>query len=178
VEGELSANDKAETSWNELHARFRAPLLAYFRNRIGDASEAEDLVQDVFSRLARQNEFSPTNVQAYIFVTAANLLKDRARNRAVRSASAHTSIDDSATKCLQELTEDRDPERVLAGKDTLREFLEGLEALNERTRDIFILARVEHMSQRDIARIFGISVSAVEKHIMKALGILGARLSR
>jgi RNA polymerase sigma-70 factor (ECF subfamily) len=106
------------------------------------------------------------------------LLKDRARLRQTHQAGAHASLDDPNAKSLQALSEDRHPERVLAGKDTLREFLEGLAALNERTRDIFILARIERMSQRDIAKLFGITVSAVEKHIMKALDHLGARLSR
>jgi RNA polymerase sigma factor (sigma-70 family) len=111
-------------------------------------------------------------------VTAANLLKDRARLRQTRQTNAHASLDDPKAKSLQSLAEERDPERVLIGKDTLREFLKGLETLGERTRDIFILARIEHMHQRDIAKLFGISVSAVEKHIVKALGHLGARLSR
>ena len=53
-----------------------------------------------------------------------------------------------------------------------------MEGLSERTRDIFILARIEHMHQRDIAKLFGISVSAVEKHVMKALSQIGKRLVR
>ena len=42
-------------------------------------------------------------------------------------------------------------------------------ALPERTRDVFMLHRFEQMSYPEIARAFGISVSAVEKHIIKAL---------
>jgi RNA polymerase sigma factor (sigma-70 family) len=164
--------------WTELDARFRAALFAYFMRRVRDRSEAEDLTQEVFVRLARQSE-QPEAVQAYIFVTAANLLKDRARQRLTHRAQAHRSLDDIAADANSSpgLVEDRDPERVLAGKDTLREFVGALEALGERTRDIFILSRIEHMHQRDIAKLFGISVSAVEKHVMKALNHLGARLA-
>lgn len=171
-------NEHQNASWGELNARFRAPLLSYFRKRVGELAEAEDLTQEVFIRLSRHTDVTPKSLQAYVFVTAANLLKDRARTKAVQMASAHASFDDPNAKSLQGLAEDRHPERVLVGKDTLREFLKGLEALNERTRDIFILARIEHMSQRDIAKLFGISVSAVEKHIVRALEHLGARLSR
>lgn len=174
----MTTDQHKEPIWTELDSRFRGPLLAYFRRRVADTSEAEDLTQEVFVRLARQADFPHSNAQAYVFVTAANLLKDRARLRQTHQAGAHASLDDPNAKSLQALAEDRHPERVLAGKDTLREFLEGLAALNERTRDIFILARIEHMSQRDIAKLFGITVSAVEKHIMKALDHLGARLSR
>jgi RNA polymerase sigma factor (sigma-70 family) len=161
--------------WNELDTRFRGPLLAYFLRRVRDRSEAEDLTQEVFVRLARQSE-PPESVQAYVFVTAANLLKDRAR---LQSTQAHRSLDDIVTEASSApgLVEDRNPERVLAGKETLREFVSALEALSERTRDIFILSRIEHMHQCDIAKLFGISVSAVEKHVMKALNHLGARLA-
>ena len=34
-----------------LNARYRGPLLAYFRRRVGSVSEAQDLTQDVFERL-------------------------------------------------------------------------------------------------------------------------------
>lgn len=164
--------------WNELDSRFRAPLLAYFLRRVHDRSEAEDLTQEVFARLARQSE-QPEAVQAYVFVTAANLLKDRARVQITHRTRAHRSLDDVVVDANSAvgLVEGRDPERVLAGKDTLREFVSALEALSERTRDIFILSRIEHMQQRDIAKLFGISVSAVEKHVMKALNHLGARLA-
>jgi RNA polymerase sigma factor (sigma-70 family) len=171
---------KAEAQhWLDLDSRFRGALFSYFLRRVGDRSDAEDLTQEVFARLSRQNH-QPEAMQAYLFVTAANLLKDRARARATRFASAHQDLDAASPNLdsPRNLIEDRDPERVLVAKDTLREFVAGLEALGERTRDIFVLARIEHMHQRDIAKLFGISVSAVEKHIMKALSHLGARLSR
>lgn len=165
------------TLWGELDSRFRAPLLAFFGRRVGDPGEAEDLTQEVFIRLARNADVPHTNLQAYVFVTAANLLRDRARSRFSHRASFHASLDDPNAKSLQGLAEERDPERVLAAKDTLRQFINGLEGLGERTRDIFVLARIEHMSQRDIAKLFGISVSAVEKQIVKALNHLSARLA-
>jgi RNA polymerase sigma-70 factor (ECF subfamily) len=163
---------------SELDRRFRAPLLAYFMRKVRDRSEAEDLTQEVFLRLSRQSE-PPQAVQAYVFVTAANLLKDRARVRITHRVAAHDSLDDlhSEASAVPGLVEDRNPERVLVGKDTLREFISVLETLSERTRDIFILARIERMSQRDIAKLFGISVSAVEKHLAKALIQLGVRFS-
>jgi len=38
-----------------------------------------------------------------------------------------------------------------------------LQELGERTRDVFMLDRLEHMKHAEIATLFGISVSAVEK---------------
>jgi RNA polymerase sigma factor (sigma-70 family) len=168
-----------EQRWVELDGQFRSPLLAYFLRRVRDRAEAEDLTQEVFARLSRQNH-QPEAVQSYLFVTAANLLKDRARFRQTHRTEAHRSLNAASPHATtpRALVEDRDPERVLSGKDTLKEFVAGLEALSERTRTIFVLARIEHMHHGDIAKLFGISVSAVEKHVMKALSQLGARLAR
>ena len=46
--------------------------------------------------------------------------------------------------------------------------LRALDELGERTRDIFMMYRLEKMKHRDIAALYGITVSAVEKHIAKA----------
>ena len=71
--------------------------------------------------------------------------------------------------------EDRGPERVLQGYESLSEVLSTLNELSERTRDIFILFRLENMKQRDIALAFGITVKAVEKHVLKAVTHLARR---
>jgi RNA polymerase sigma factor (sigma-70 family) len=166
--------------WRELDSRFRGPLFAFFVRRVQDKFEAEDLTQEVFARLMRQaQQPEGANVQAYVFVTAANLIKDRNRQQVRRKTFAHWDIVQAEESASSEpnLIEDRNPERVLLGKETLQEFLRALEGLNERTRDIFVLSRIERMHQGDIAKLFGISVSAVEKHVMKALSQIGKRLA-
>jgi RNA polymerase sigma-70 factor (ECF subfamily) len=50
-----------------------------------------------------------------------------------------------------------------------------LEELDERTRDAFILHRLEGMKHAEIARLLGVSVSSVEKYIIKALARLMMR---
>ena len=54
--------------------------------------------------------------------------------------------------------------------------MEAIDALPARTRDVFVLHRFEEMSGTRIAVALGLSVSAVEKHIMRALQNLHARL--
>jgi len=164
--------------WQELDRRFRAPLTAYFIRRVYDRSEAEDLTQEVFIRLTRHPD-KPLGdgADAYVFMIASNLLKDRGRYQASRRTHAHRSlseIEENVTTPLN-LIEDRTPERVYSGRETLVEVLGALRELNDRTREIFILSRLENMHQRDIAALHGISVSAVEKHVMRAINHLAAR---
>lgn len=175
----LSAKTREESAfWSELVARYRAPLYAYFFRRVKNTTEAEDLTQEAFSRLARHpDKPHDSGVQGYIFTIAANLLTDRVRTRTSKKANDHRSLDDGDVKYIfsAQLTEDRNPERVLLAREALKDVMAALGELSERTRDIFIMSRLENMRQREIADIYGISVSAVEKHVMKALAHIGAR---
>jgi RNA polymerase sigma factor (sigma-70 family) len=57
---------------------------------------------------------------------------------------------------------------VLAARERLQKVLAGLESLGPRTREIFLLHRLDGLKYREIAAQLGITVSAVEKHIAKA----------
>jgi RNA polymerase sigma-70 factor (ECF subfamily) len=63
-------------------------------------------------------------------------------------------------------------DEVFAARARLRRVQEGLDQLPDRTRQIFILYRLEDMKCREIADRIGISESAVEKHIAKAMYFL------
>jgi len=76
------------------------------------------------------------------------------------------------------LADDISSERILEARDELRRVEAALEEMGDRTRSIFILFRIERMSQSEIARIFRISVSAVEKHVAKATVRLVRELQR
>lgn len=165
-----------DASCELLNERFRAPLLAYFFKRVRDRVEAEDLAQDALVRLAlHPDKNNGATIHAYVFTIAANLLRDRARSRLSKSATSHRVLSEVLVNSAPNLVEERTPERVVMAREALRDVVEALGELSERTRDIFVLARLERMPQRDIAALHGITVSAVEKHVVKALAHLGAR---
>jgi len=57
----------------------------------------------------------------------------------------------------------------------LVEVLNCLDELGVRTKSIFILFRLEGMKQKDIAELYGIGLSTVEKHVMMAVMHLARR---
>lgn len=156
-----------------LDARFRGPLMSFFLRRVRDRGEAEDLTQDVFARLLSAVERGDIdNSEAFVFRVAANLLHDRGRRQARRgqrlSLDAEGLQEDGMAGSGVQFVEERDPERVLLGNDNLRRVLAALDELGQRTRDIYILFRLEQVKQREIAALYGISASTVEKEIMRA----------
>lgn len=160
----------------QLNRRFRLPLLAYFGRRVSSPAEAEDLTQDVFERLLRLMETQPIlNAEAVVFRVALNLLRDRARKAHCHGTEVSIPAE-AVAEFADALTVDLSPERVVVGERTLEDVLAALDELGERTRAMFYLYRFENLKVREIADMYGISTSGVEKHIGKALLHLTRRL--
>ncbi|MHB8814544.1 MAG: RNA polymerase sigma factor [Steroidobacteraceae bacterium] len=162
---------------DDLAARFSAPLLSYFLRRVRNRAQAEDLVQDALLRVIRASEYEVIEQpESYVFTVAANLLKD-SRRHAVRHPSVESAVveDDSGAAVEQALVDERSPERVLDGETSLAQVLQALSELSELTRNVFVLFRLEHMKQKDIAALYGIAQSTVEKHVMRAVLHLARR---
>lgn len=143
-------------------------LTRYFRGRVSNDSEIDDMVQDVFVRIVARNSNEPVeHLGAYVMRTASSVLADRLRWRRSRHADSHVSFDPD-----QHSDEDFDPERVLRGKEDLHGAIAALLSLPERTRTVFVLRRLEGYKHSEIAAHLGISVSAVEKHMVRAISHL------
>ena len=155
----------------QFHREYRPALMAFFLRRVHNPADAEDLTQEVFIRIAAQADQSMRSADAYIFQTAANLIRDRSRRQRVREdyAAGMRVVEGAGVETL-------DPYRVAAGREALASLNAGIDELPERTRQIFLLFRFDNLSQRTIAEGFGISVSAVEKHIYRAMACLMSKV--
>jgi RNA polymerase sigma factor (sigma-70 family) len=164
----------------DLAARYSAPLLSYFLRRIRDRSQAEDLVQDALLRVIRASECEVIeHPESYVFKVAANLLKDTKRHAVRHPTVTRATLEEDAGGEVEEtLVDERSPERVLDGETSLAQVLQALSELGELTRNVFILFRLEHMKQKDIAALYGIAQSTVEKHVMRAVLHLARRCGR
>ncbi len=170
---------ESATALTDLDARYRGALMAYFRRHSSSITEAEDLTQEAFLRIVRHGDVEAVaDVDGFIFTVAANLLRDRARRGRTRSTRDHVSLhEEEGAESHLGLVEPIEPERILLSRDRLARVLNALDAVGSRTRDIFVLYRLEGMRQREIAQLFGISISAVEKHIVRALKHLARELA-
>lgn len=153
----------------EFDARFRHPLMSYFVRRVSHHADAEDLTQQVFMRLAATDDVAGIDhAPSFIFTIAANLLRDRVRRRKASIATVPLPDRDVLEQIIGEAMEDRSPERVILARETLSDVLGSLDELGGRTREIFILFRLGNMKQHEIAKLFGIGLSTVEKHVIRA----------
>ena len=167
----LSRAETARLKEN-LSKRYKGPLISFFRRRLGEnKSEAEDLAQEVLTRVIAYDR--PAHIRdGLLFEIAANLLRDRARRAKTR--------DDNQTDLenLSAQAEVLTPERVVQGKQELARVMALLSDLPPKTRNMFIQHRLEGLKYWEIAEQYGVSVSAVEKHIIKALSHLLRNVER
>lgn len=154
-------------------ARLQPLLARYFRRHWSHESEIEDLVQETLLRLLR-SPVQADNTEAYAVRIANNLLRDRARRDHSHRADQHSTYDETLAYLP---SEEPDCNRVYEGRKHLDQLLAALHELPQRTSQVFLLQRYEGSTYTAIAKQLGISVSAVEKHMMRALLHLQTRLA-
>jgi RNA polymerase sigma-70 factor (ECF subfamily) len=152
----------------------RSWLTRYFRRRVQNIAEIEDMVQDVFARMVARDSTEPVeHLGGYVLKTASSVFTDWVRRRSSHAANLHVSFEPELHG-----EEDVDPERILGGKEELQAATMVLLRLPERTRTVFILRRLEGQRFQDIAAHLGISVSAVEKHMVRAIHQLSLEMEK
>jgi RNA polymerase sigma factor (sigma-70 family) len=168
-----NASIRSESERSRLDALYRAQALDLrrkLRARVGSADEANDLVQDAFARLAgAQPEEGLRNHAAFLNRIVRNLLIDRSRRRATRWP--HVSLDiDIAVR----------PEQsdAIEAEQTRHCYRAIVASLPPRTRQVFMLHRVDDLSYRQIAERLGIGVRTVEWHIAQAISRISKGLDR
>ena len=164
------ASLRRDSGINVLYARHWSELCYYIRKQSGTGPpDPEDVAQETFIRYAAiENREAIESPRAYLFRTAHNVMIDERRR--VRRARA---VDSGALP----QSDDRTPERVLAGQERLEVLTVTLRAMPEARRRSFLLNRLQGLSAAAIARMTGYSESAVKKHIGLALTELEAALT-
>lgn len=153
--------------------RAEAPRLTrYFRRRIGETDEAPDLVQEAFARLAAfMAHEGLANPAPYLQRIARNLLFERSRRRSRRMAASHVAIGEEADIAVPPAQEE-----ALAHVDLMARYEDAVQGLPERTREAFLLHRLDELTYREIAERLGISIPTVQYHVGRALAQISTAL--
>lgn len=152
--------------------RTQRPGLLRFLARRTPGDRAEDIVQQLFTRMAGKSEDQAAAIAspgAYLREAARNILRDEARSAARSSTYMHLPIDD-VPLC------DGDPVAALEARDKLARLEQAVLRLKPLTRQIFLARRLDGYSYAEIAQRTGLSVRGVEKQMSRAIKQLGRHL--
>lgn len=146
----------------------RAKLLRFLKAR-GAGEEAEDLLQEIWLKIARSgpDQIRVTAPLPYLFQVANSLMIDRyrsSRQAALRDQSWLESTGGDAENAQAMPT----PERIAIGRDLLQHVERALEQAGPRAAAIFRRHRIDGVPQREIAGEFGLSLSTIESDLRAA----------
>jgi len=159
----LPAAAAAPPNVASLYRSQRSWLLRFFSRRTADPQEAQDLVQETFVRMIGVDAGPDVRKpEAYLTRIAQNLLRDRAKMRVRRSASAHIPADDANLAGT-------DQNRLLETRDLLDRLDRAMLELAPATREVFMAHRLEGLTYAEIAERTGLTIKQVEKAISRSL---------
>jgi RNA polymerase sigma factor (sigma-70 family) len=171
----LAQSRKDIIAWVGSHiVPHEAAVRAWLKRWMGRDQDVDDVVQETYCRLAAMDDVTHVgNGRAYLFQTARNIVLEQARrSKIVRidnltDAGASSIVDEAPSV-----------DRVVSGARELQRVERLIEGLPEKCRKVFILRRVHGVTQREIARMLGVSEAAVEKQASRGLRMIMSQLER
>jgi RNA polymerase sigma-70 factor (ECF subfamily) len=144
-----------------LYERYSRPVYATGIRALGDASLAEELVQDAFMNVWRAaGSFDPgrASFATWLYRITRNRAVDLDRRRQARPLSA-------GEEPLRSVTGGPEPEGGVDGWDVAR----ALSRIPDEHREVLTLAYFEGLSQREISRRTGIPLGTIKSRTTVAL---------
>lgn len=158
--------DEARRAWFRREVIPLEPVLRACAKRLSHGSdEAEDLLHDVFARLMTYAGWREIeSARAFALTVMKNNVIHAARRRKIVSIHVIAELDGIGVA-------DDMPgaDRVLEARDELRLLSELIRRLPPKCRQVFTLHKIYGLSHAQIAVRLGLSVSTVEKHVIKGL---------
>jgi len=159
-------------AFTTLYNRYWDKLYAVAFNRLADEFEAEEAVQNIFLDLWKRKEtitlthtlstYLSAAIKYHVFTRLAQIRREKLRAEQLKIG-------------------------VVVGKETTAEWLsekelkkqleQGINALPEKCKIVFLLSREQNLTNKQIAEELNISEKTVEGHITKALNNLRGSLS-
>lgn len=157
----MAEQDKRIT---ETISRERGRLRDFIRRRVPDASEAEDILQDVFFEYVEAYRLPEPieQVGAWLFRVARNRIIDRFRKkREVQLPEA--AEDEDGGRWLDEVlpSSDAGPEAIYLRGVLLEELAAALGELPKEQRDVFIAHELDGRSFKELAEESGVSLNTL-----------------
>ncbi|HSS12406.1 MAG TPA: RNA polymerase sigma factor [Rhizomicrobium sp.] len=152
----------------EAYLENETALKRYLRRFIKSREGSDDLAQEAFLRaFAAESKHLIASPKAFLFKVAKNL----ALNEIARQSSATTEpLGDLEGQKVLEDSSQAAVDDAVDGRERIRVLARAIAALPPQCAKVFILRKMQGLSQKEIAARLNISVRTVENHV--ALGLV------
>ena len=152
----------------------RSALRAFVARFVSQGADVDDVTQEAFLRAfnAEKNK-AIEHPKALLFTIAKNLVLSDFSKKANRLTDYMSNIDELAVRGNENAVESE-----ICGQEALGEFCEAVASLPVQCRRVYLLRKVYGLSHKEIATHLALSVSTVEKHLVKGLKHCSAYLGQ
>ena len=156
-----------EEAFAYVFRMYYSPLLNYAGRILKDVEAANDVVQECFCRLyERRRELrKELQVRPYLYKSVYNACMDAIKHQKVESNYINQELLDFY---FSKVVETPEAEQALLYEDLKGAIQDAINKLPERCREIFVLSKVDGLSNKQIAEQLNISMKTVEAQMTTA----------
>ena len=168
---EKEKNTCIERDYNELFNDYARSLHRFIYSKSSNTSLSEDIVQDAFMKLWQKCKDVPfAKAKSFLYTVAANLFIDKVRHEKVKQN--FQLVARTPTQSIET------PDFQLEKKEYKVKLERVIGAMPEKSREVFLMNRIEKLPYREIAERLNLSQKAIEKRMGIALNFLRENLGR
>lgn len=164
-------------AFETLYSRHRAALYRYLVRQCRDGEVANDLFQEVWSRVVvNRARYEPrAKFRTFLFTLAHNCFIDHCRR--VRARPTGPVVEDADAADLLPADESSLPERALERSEDARRYRAALASLPAEQRDVYLLHEESELSLEEIARVTGVGAETAKSRLRYAVNKLKAAMA-
>lgn len=168
-------------AFEELVNKYKQPVTNLLYRMLGDATEAEDLAQNVFLQVYKSADRYKASAKftTWLFTIARNLCLNEIRRRSRHPAESldapHPEYADQPLHPVEDAKTFSPPDALLHG-ELEQKIQQALCELPANQRLAILLCRQDELSYDDIARVLGCSLSATKSLIHRGREALKQKL--
>ncbi len=169
-------------AFEDLVQRYQSRLVGVLHHLVGNATEAEDLGQEVFLRVyrARKKYRARCKFSTWLFTIANNLASNALRSGRRKHAVSLNTRDSGplGPRPAERLVHDSgsQPSKRMQQQEMAAVVRAALDNLNERQRMAVLLNKFEDMNYAEIAEVMGLTTKGVKSLLCRARTNLRAAL--
>jgi RNA polymerase sigma-70 factor, ECF subfamily len=164
-------------AFETLYARHRGALYRYLVRQARDGEVANDLFQEVWSRvIVNRARYEPrAKFRTFLFTLAHNCFIDHCRRS--KSRPQGLKVEDADAADLLPADAEELPDVQLERDEATRRYRAALAALPTEQRDVYLLHEESDLSLEEIARVTGVGAETAKSRLRYAVGKLKAALA-
>ena len=159
--------DGDKDSFEKIFRHYYSNLVNYCKRYVNDDDAAQEIVQDIFTKLwLRHSELNINiSLKSYLYKAVQNHSLNY-----INYIKHREKYQNNAG--LSPLHSNNTPLEIIQENDIRIRMEKAVLTMPEKCREVFELKRYEGLMNKEIAQQLGISIKTVEKHMTKAISVL------